>query len=52
MDIGRPFAGRRALRSHLGTSYHAVLVDGHPWIRAICGGGAGAAQLRLGGVGY
>jgi hypothetical protein len=41
MDTGRRFAGFRALRTHLGTSYHAVLVGGHPWIRAICGAGPG-----------
>ena len=41
MDTGRPLAGFRALRTHLGTSYHAVPVGVHPWIRAICGAGPG-----------
>jgi hypothetical protein len=41
MDTGRPFAGFRVLRTHLGTSYHVVPVGGHPWTRAICGAGPG-----------
>jgi len=34
-------AGFRAVRTNTRTSFHAVPVGGHPWIRAICGAGPG-----------
>jgi hypothetical protein len=51
MHTGQPFAGFRAKRSKLGTSYHAVPVGGHPWIRAICGSGPGLRSFGWVAVG-
>ena len=42
LDIGRPLLAFRAMRTNSGTSYHALPVGGHPWIRAICGAGPGS----------
>ena len=38
----RPLLAFRVMRTNSGTSYHALPVGGHPWIRAICGAAPGS----------
>ena len=41
-ETARQLLTFRAMRTNSATSYHALPVGGHPWIRALCGSAPGS----------